>query len=63
MHSSESHSVAHSLPLDRRDEFVAVLEAVVPALAARLETLALHAVVAAFWGVVLFVALSAFVQQ
>jgi hypothetical protein len=63
MHSSDGRFVTHSLHLDRREEFTAVLEAVLPSMAARLEALALYAMVAAFWGVVVFVALTAYVHQ
>jgi hypothetical protein len=63
MHSSDSRSLTHALLLDRRTEVAAALETVLPPFAARLEALALYAMVAAFWGVVLFVALSTFLQQ
>ncbi len=43
---------------DRRDEFVAALDALAPSMLAHVETAALYVMVAAFWGVILFMALN-----
>lgn len=49
-----------SLPRDRRDEFVAVVEDVFPAVGARLDTLAHYLVLCAFWGFIAYAAMQTF---
>lgn len=50
--------VAHVPVADRRQEFVATVESVLPYLNAHAERLALYLALATFWGVVLYVALT-----
>lgn len=60
MQISNGSSITHLPAADRRQEFVAVLEVVVSQVGAQLESLALYVMVAAFWGVVLFVGMGTF---
>lgn len=50
------------IPHDRRREFVAALSMLAPSTAAGLETIALYTMIAAFWGVILYMALGAVVR-
>jgi hypothetical protein len=53
-----SGRATHAAYGDRRAEFVAVVERVLPELGDRVEGLALYALVCVFWGVVLYVAMT-----
>lgn len=63
MRISSGQSVTHLNSGDRREEFVAVLADVLPRIRPCLETVGLYTMVAAFWGVILYVALTVFVLQ
>lgn len=63
MHISDGHSIARLPAGDRRQELLAVLETLVPQVAARVEGLGLYLAVAAVWGIVLYVGMGAFLAQ
>lgn len=62
MHIPDGRTATRVVPHARRDEFVAAVEGVLPQVATRLEGAALYAMVAAFWGLVLYVALTSGLQ-
>jgi hypothetical protein len=63
MHTSNGKGSTHLLHGDRRGEFVAVVETLLPEAARRAESAALFAMVATFWGAVMYFALVTFALQ
>jgi hypothetical protein len=56
------HSRAFDQSTDRRDEFVAVVAAVLPQTSQALETLARYTLAAALWGLIVYLALNVLVS-
>jgi hypothetical protein len=63
MQTPDGKGSTHLVHGDLRGEFVAVVEAILPETARRLEIAATLSMVAAFWGIILYFALTAFSLQ
>lgn len=57
-----SHGRVFDQSTDRRDEFVAVVAAVLPQTSLALETVARYTLAAALWGLILYMSLSVLVS-
>jgi hypothetical protein len=56
MHLPHGRALDHST--DRRDEFVGIVAAVLPETTQAIEAVAMYALVAAFWGLVVYLAVA-----